>query len=308
MNHFVRSGLADDRLAGAGLEWLVVAAINVMRVALCCAWTIVVGLPLIAVIHVRYGFAVACGRAGNSAAHDRLIEGNAFLAGWVAQRLWANVVLAILEVPLRVVETEPVDWAASHVVCANHASLLDIFALIRAVPPPFRFVAKRELTRWPIVGWALRPAGQIVVDRSDRQSAIASLDDAAARRIRGQVIFFVEGTRSRSGRLGEFKKGAFHFSTASGLPVLPVAICGSHSALARQPWWALRSGRPIEVRFCNVEPSSVDARGAPATEGLRERTRAAIAQELEHWQCDWWSTPIVTVPAAEGRLRSRPGC
>jgi 1-acyl-sn-glycerol-3-phosphate acyltransferase len=213
-----------------------------------------------------------------------VLEANAHLAGWVAQRLWTSVLMALFNVPVRVRELVPVDWSRAHVVCSNHTSLLDILALIRVVPPPFRFVAKRELTLWPIVGWALRPAGQIIVDRGDRAQAIQSITEAAGRRIRGQVIFFVEGTRSRSGKLQAFKKGAFHFAIRNQLPVLPVAIRGSFDALAKLPWWRLRSGREIEVRFCSPIQSPAAAAGEsginPLVEGLSAETHGSIAAAL----------------------------
>lgn len=262
----------------------VVAAVwNGIRVLACCAWTVLVGVPLLAIIYGRYWAGRAQAAFGRGEAFDRAVEANAFLAGWVAQHLWSPVLMAVLDVPLRIDERAPVDWSASHVICSNHASLLDILALVRAVPPPFRFVAKRELTSWPIVGWALRPAGQIIVDRGDRRQAIASLEDAAARRVRGQVIFFAEGTRSRSGELQPFKKGAFHFAVRHRLPVLPVAIRGSHDALARRPWWELHSGADIEVRFCAAipPPPSAGVEELEAVDRLRAETRAVIARELD---------------------------
>jgi 1-acyl-sn-glycerol-3-phosphate acyltransferase len=256
---------------------------NLARVALSWVWTFIVGTPLVVTIYVRYGYGLARARLGRADVLDRVLEANAHLAGWVAQHLWTKVLFAVLRVPLAVRELVPVDWSKAHVVCSNHASLLDILALIRVVPPPFRFVAKRELTRWPIVGWALRPAGQIVIDRADHAQAIQSITEAALRKIRGQVIFFVEGTRSRSGQLQPFKKGAFHFAIRNRLPVLPVAVRGSYDALARLPWWRLRPGRAIEVCFCRaIEAAAVadPAEILPRVERLRSETRAAIAGAL----------------------------
>lgn len=256
--------------------------INLVRVAAGWAWTFILGLPLVAVVYLRYWYGLARSLFGRTDVLDRVLEANAHLAGWVAQRLWTSVLFVLLDIPVRARELAAVDWSKAHVICSNHASLLDILALVRVVPPPFRFVAKRELTRWPIIGWLLRPAGQIVVDRADHKQAMQSMADAAVRKIRGQVIFFVEGTRSRTGRLQPFKKGAFHFAVQRRLPVLPVAVRGSFSALAKLPWWRLRSGRAIEVLFCPaiaLAETAVDA--ADQVEKLRADTRAAIAGALE---------------------------
>jgi 1-acyl-sn-glycerol-3-phosphate acyltransferase len=254
---------------------------NWFRVFLCGVWTGVVGTPLVVVIYVRYGYGLLRAKLGRRDVLDRVLEVNAELAGWVAQRLWAGVLLALSGIRLRVRELRPVDWARAHVICANHASLLDILALVRVVPPPFRFVAKRELVKWPIVGWALRPAGQIIIDRANRGAAIRSIAEAAVRRIRGQVIFFVEGTRTRTGELQQFKKGAFHFAVGNHLPVLPTAIRGSYAALARLPWWHLQPGRDIEIHFCAPsEPEQSGDEGA-RVEALRSSTRLAILQALD---------------------------
>ena len=97
------------------------------------------------------------------------------------------------------------------------------------------------------------------------------------RSFRGQVIFFVEGTRTLTGELQEFKKGAFHFAVGNHLPVLPTAIRGSFAALAKRPWWRLQPGNEIEVLFC--PPIEVPAgEYADAVEGLRGSTRMVIAR------------------------------
>jgi 1-acyl-sn-glycerol-3-phosphate acyltransferase len=260
-----------------------VVSINLLRIALSWLWTFLVGLPLLAVIYTRYGYGLLRARLGRPEALDSALEANAHLAGWVAQRLWTSVLFAVLNVPVRVRERARIEWSKAHVICSNHASLLDILALVRAVPPPYRFVAKRELMRWPIVGWALRPAGQIVVDRGDHAQAVKTIAEAAVRKIRGQVIFFVEGTRSRTGKLQPFKKGAFHFAIHNQLPILPVAVRGSFEALAKLPWWKLRAGLPIEVCFCPpiAAPSCTTAQDDEAkVHALCDETRAVIAKAL----------------------------
>jgi len=260
--------------------WLpapVLIAFNCVRISLCAAWTAVVGAVILAVIYPRYWYGLLRARLGRSDILDRAIEANARFAGWMAQELWTRVLLLLTGIRLRARELMPIDWSRTHVICANHASLLDILALIRSVPIPYRFVAKRELVRWPVFGWTLRPAGQIIVDRADHKGALRTIAEAALRNVRGQVIFFVEGTRTRTGELQPFKKGAFHFALGNQLPVLPTAIRGSFAALARRPWWRLQPGNQIEVLFCPpIEVPTADA----TVEDLRESTRAVIARAL----------------------------
>jgi len=253
-------------------------AFNCIRISLCAVWTAIVGGFILAVIYPRYWYGLLRAWLGRSDILDRAIEANARFAGWVAQEVWTRVLLMVTGIRLRARELIPIDWSRTHVICANHASLLDIFALIRILPPPFRFVAKRELVRWPVFGWTLRPAGQIIIDRGDHKGALRSIAEAALRNVRGQVVFFVEGTRTRTGELQAFKKGAFHFAVGNHLPVLPTAIRGSFAALARRPWWQLQPGNQIEVLFC--APIEPPAAGDTSVEDLRASTRAVIAGAL----------------------------
>jgi 1-acyl-sn-glycerol-3-phosphate acyltransferase len=279
MNDIIHSGRADaqrrERHSWLPLPLLVL--FNCVRISLCAAWTAVVGTVILSVIWPRYWYGLLRARLGRSDLLDRALEANARFAGWIAQDVWTSVLLALTGIKLRARELMPIDWTRTHVICANHASLFDIFALIRLLPPPFRFVAKQELVRWPVFGWALRPAGQIIINRADHRGALRSIAEAAVRNVRGQVVFFVEGTRTLSGELQEFKKGAFHFAVGNRLPVLPTAIRGSFSALAKRPWWRLRPGHEIEVLF----GAPIDApTGADAVEQLRGATRAAVGSAL----------------------------
>ena len=265
-------------------QWLplpLLIVFNCVRIALCAVWTAIVGIGLLSVIYPRYWYGVVRAQLGRSDILDRVLEANARFAGWVAQDLWTSVLLALTGIKLRARELIPIDWSRTHVICANHASLFDIFALIRLLPPPFRFVAKRELVRWPIFGWTLKPAGQIIIDRADHSRALRSIAEAAVRNIRGQVIFFVEGTRTLTGELQEFKKGAFYFAVGNHLPVLPTAIRGSFAALAKRPWWRLQPGHEVEVVFCPaIEPPPRSDDVVPAVDALRGQTRVVIATAL----------------------------
>ena len=257
---------------------------NIVRVALGMAWTAIVGLPLLVLLYSRWAVALLARRAGNEACAGALIERNALSAGTVAQRYWAPALIRLARIRVRRIDRAPIDWQRTHVICANHASIFDIIALVAVVPVPYRFVAKRELLKWPIIGWALHPAGQIVIDRSNHDAAIATIESETRGGVRGQVIFFVEGTRSRDGRLRRFKKGAFHFALDHDLALLPTAICGSHGVLGRTVWWRMKAGREIDVVFREpIDPRRIDG-GAEKDQRIAkaiDRVRNSIAAELE---------------------------
>ena len=273
-----------------------IVILNCIRLFLAGVWTTILGTPLMVIIYVRYGYGLVRAKLGRRDVLDQTMEANARLCGWVAQRLWTGVLFALAGIRLRVRELVPVDWSAPHVICANHASLFDILALLRVVPPPYRFVAKRELLSWPIIGWALRPAGQIVIDRADRSVALRSIAEAAVRHIRGQVIFFVEGTRSRTGQLLPFKKGAFHFAIDNRLPILPTCIRGTHAVLAKLPWWRMRTGRNIDITFCRSIDPPTSGIVADAVGNLLESTRQQIAAALTTSEPPAWRQAVATLP------------
>jgi 1-acyl-sn-glycerol-3-phosphate acyltransferase len=148
-------------------------------------------------------------------------------------RFWAIFILRISGVGLRVRNTA-VLGKGPYVFVSNHQSFYDILALLAALPVPFRFVAKQSLFRVPFLGWHLRRAGHIALDRSRPRSAYRSLEAAAARiRCGDSVLIFPEGSRSRDGEISDFKKGSMRLAEVAGVPVVPVAIYGTATILPR---------------------------------------------------------------------------
>ncbi len=145
---------------------------------------------------------------------------------------WSRLWLATSGCTLKVVGGELVDHDRSHIVVANHLSVLDIMVCFLAVPVPIRFLAKKELFKIPVLAPAMRAIGIVEVDRSAR-SAIHEQVNRQARDLVASgrsLIIYPEGTRSRDGELRVFKKGAFTMAVAGGVPVLPVTIAGTHRA------------------------------------------------------------------------------
>lgn len=143
-------------------------------------------------------------------------------------RLWGRFALAAFGVRLETSGREHIAGAAARIVLFNHVSLLDVFVLAATSPDRPVFVYKREFHRIPGVGLALRALGMIPIDRSDRESAIASLR-AAGERIRrhGETVLMApEGTRSRPGGLLPFKLGPFHLAVETRVPIVPMILRG----------------------------------------------------------------------------------
>ncbi len=124
--------------------------------------------------------------------------------------------------------------ARNLVVMANHASHLDGVVLFQGLGIDFKVLAKKELFRIPALGWAMRLSGWIDIDRDATLRARTALSRVVASLRQGACfVTFPEGTRTRTGQLGPFKRGAFLAAGEAGSSILPVAIQGTREALAR---------------------------------------------------------------------------
>jgi 1-acyl-sn-glycerol-3-phosphate acyltransferase len=150
-----------------------------------------------------------------------------------ATRAWSRTILRGSGVSVHVHGAEHSRWNEGQILVANHVSAFDILAIAAVIPTNYYFVAKKELECVPFFGIAWKAAGHISIDRSNRQSALASLQRAGEkiRRDRGTVVIFPEGTRSPTGELLPFKKGAFQLAIEAQVPVLPVIVAGSYEIM-----------------------------------------------------------------------------
>jgi 1-acyl-sn-glycerol-3-phosphate acyltransferase len=189
---------------------------------------------------------------------------------------WSRWILRVSGVRVRVVGLERLPTDAPKIIVSNHQSWYDVFALAAVVPGPYRFIAKKELARIPLFGRAWLASGHISVDRSNRQAAIRSLDEAGRliREDNSSVVMFPEGTRSETGELLPFKKGAFMLAIHTGVDIVPVGVSGGRSVFPKGAW-RVRSGEII-VRFGEPIPT---ARFSESTrEALIARVRSDITR------------------------------
>jgi 1-acyl-sn-glycerol-3-phosphate acyltransferase len=201
-------------------------------------------------------------------------------APWYAMitRRWARSVIWAGGCPVVVHGSQNVRPGVPQVIASNHISWFDVFALASVIEVPFHFVAKKELLSIPLFGRALEAAGHVSIDRSNRDRAIESLRAAGdkIRRNPGAVVIFPEGTRSRTGRLMPFKKGAFMLAAESRVAVVPTAITGSFEIM-RKGSWRIQS-RTIHIHFLPPIPEpEVTALAAEGIDALMDAVRARIA-------------------------------
>ena len=176
---------------------------------------------------------------------------------WVLDlaRWWSGWVTRFAGVRVTVDNRANLEPQQPYVFMANHASTIDIWALFLAIPRRVRMIAKKQLARIPLFGWVMWAGRFIFIDRQNAVAARRSIDDAG-RRIRGgdSVLIFPEGTRTRDGVLGPFKKGGFHTALALGCPIVPVWIDGASDVIAPDQFIVnydvtitARFGKPIDT-------------------------------------------------------------
>jgi 1-acyl-sn-glycerol-3-phosphate acyltransferase len=174
-------------------------------------------------------------------------------------RVWARVLLAVSFIRVRVEGLEGIDPKAAYVFAANHASFMDIPAILAAVSNQFRFFAKKGLFSIPFLGTHLRHAGHFPVERTSARASLRSMGDAARLiRERGaSMLLFPEGGRSEAG-LQEFKEGAAYIAIKAGVPAVPVGLDGMREKLPmgsfhiRAGRVTLRIGKPISTKGMTV--------------------------------------------------------
>ncbi|HLH18569.1 MAG TPA: lysophospholipid acyltransferase family protein [Bryobacteraceae bacterium] len=169
-------------------------------------------------------------------------------------RWWGKSLLAFGFVRIRTEGLEHLDPAGTYVFAANHASYMDIPAILSELPFQFRFFAKKGLYRIPFLGGHLKRAGHLPVDRSNARHSLKSMTEGARiiaeRRV--SVLLFPEGGRCPKG-LREFKEGAAYIAIKAGVPLVPMALVGMrevlpmHSIHIRSRRVELRIGRPIST-------------------------------------------------------------
>jgi 1-acyl-sn-glycerol-3-phosphate acyltransferase len=214
----------------------------------------------------------------NIAVSTALFGTLAILTSWVPPRgrlylfwarHWAKSLLWLNGIPARLEISEEAEALPQAVYMSNHESGIDILLLLLAIRQDVRFLAKRELFFVPFMGWSMWLAGFVPVDRRRTDKArdvLSSLDRRLASGI--SILVFPEGTRSRDGKLGSFKKSGFLTALKSGLPIVPVSVSGARAVLGAQGM-VIRRG-PVVARVGRPIP----------TAGLGVHDRAALMDRV----------------------------
>jgi len=239
-----------------------------------CFWQFLRGGPLLVLAPLLTILTSIAGLVGTT------IFGMSSTSAQRFPRLWARILLKLSGVVVTIKGGGSLKHGHPYIFAGNHQSQFDIFALQGCLGHDFRWLAKKELFDVPVFGTAMRRVGYIPVDRSHSRAAVKSLDEAAQRIAAGtSVIIFPEGTRSADGKLLPFKSGAMVLAIKAAVPVVPMAIVGTHAILPKGKLLAksgrvvIRLGEPIETSGYKVKQKHELA------ERLQDAVAALIAEE-----------------------------
>lgn len=227
--------------------------------------------PLVVVLTLFFGFATVIGAA--------LVNPN--WASRVFAVTWARCLAFLTPMRVEVVGEENISSDRSYIMASNHQSMYDILVIYGWLDLDLKWVMKKELRKVPGLGIGCEKAGHIFVDRRNPKKAREAINQALKQLGDGiGILFFPEGTRSSSGKLLPFKKGAFRTAIEQQIPVLPITLEGTRDINPNKTFYVF----PGTARM-TIHPA-IETNGLEITDldALSRETREQIesAMPIEH--------------------------
>ncbi len=234
-----------------------------------CIW-----LPLFLVITILTALVTTIGC---------LLGGERFFSYYPGM-IWSKLTCIITLCPVKVIGKEKLNKKQSYIFVSNHQGAYDIFLIYGYLGQPIKWVMKKSLRKIPLVGKACEAAGFIFVDSSSPKAAAKTIEEAESKLNNGASIsIFPEGSRTKTGKMAPFKKGAFQMALDLKLPIVPVTINGSYEVMPIQTYFI----RPHKMELIIHDPISteeyapLDIREAATNiRILTDQTRATIDSSL----------------------------
>jgi 1-acyl-sn-glycerol-3-phosphate acyltransferase len=184
-------------------------------------------------------------------------------------RTWAASLMVISLSRVRVVNPERLRTGAAAVYVSNHLSYMDTPVLFSRLPFQFRILARHDLWKIPFMGWHLKRSGQIPVDSTNIRSTVASLNRGVATLKSGMpLVIFPDGGRSKDGHLQPFQNGAAFMAIRAQVPIVPMALIGTHELL------------PMHVYHLNPRPVMLVVADPIPTAGLTSHDANAVTSRV----------------------------
>jgi len=194
--------------------------------------------------------------------------------------IWSRLNAFLTPMFVKVSGKENIDPKQSYVIVSNHQSVYDIFLIYGWLGIDIKWIMKKELRKVPGVGFGSEKVGHIFIDRSNSIKALESINEAKKKLMNGtSVVIFPEGTRSKTGELGPFKRGAFKIAYDVNLPILPITVINTKNILPTNSINIL----PGRVRMVIHEPVQLNHDKNPELmiEEVRRRVASALPPQVE---------------------------
>lgn len=181
------------------------------------------------------------------------------------QQFWSRSFFRLMFLPVTVEGLEHIKPGQSYVFVSNHQSMFDVWLVYGWLPVIFKWLMKAELRKVPFVGTACKAAGHIYVDRKNPKAAIESMENVKKQLKNGIcTVIFPEGTRTKNGQVGRFKRGAFQIALDLKLPVIPISLSGCYDVLPKGKPFVYRRpvrmyvGEPIDITQFENNNDAID--------------------------------------------------
>ena len=205
--------------------------------------------------------------------------GGAHFWGYYPAMIWSRLMCWVMLLPVHVEGDELVDKKTSYVFVANHQGPYDIFLIYGFLGRNFKWMMKKSLMDIPLVGRACQSAGHISVDKSGPK-AIQHTYEQGRQVLRNGIslMVFPEGSRTFTGHMGFFRRGAFQLADELQLPVVPVTIDGSFDVLPRQRGFNFLTWHPL--RLVMHEPLLPESDGPEEVKRFMQASYDIIMKDL----------------------------
>lgn len=180
-------------------------------------------------------------------------------------KVFAKGIFLISGVRVTISGLENIDPNGTYVLVSNHSSQFDIPAIQWTSPVRTSFLYKKEINKVPIFGWQLMMGPYVTIDRKNAEKAMQGIQKAKELMSRKNVsvVVFAEGTRSKTGEIQQFKRGAFYLASKVGFPIVPVTITGTSQILPKGKFM-IKSGtinvhydKPIDTTFLKTRQDEI---------------------------------------------------
>ena len=181
------------------------------------------------------------------------------------QQFWSRSFYRLMFLPVTVEGLEHIQPGQSYVFVSNHQSMFDVWLIYGWLPVIFKWLMKAELRKVPFVGIACKAAGHIFVDRKNPKAAMESMENIKKQLKDGVcTVIFPEGTRTKDGQVGRFKRGAFQIALDLKLPIIPISLSGCYDVLPKGKSFVYRRpvrmyvGEPIDITQFENNNDAID--------------------------------------------------